>query len=190
MRQNNPPEKSAMATCWIHPQLKPTEFTRRKDPLFNSRLACQRSPLPCSKSPGKTRPGPLTHLERVLLLSFPFSLMVTYPYMTRHMHILHRADWYESIIILLQEKELFARKGWGASLLPAPLKGVFCTIVLLQEVSRLAILTRIETHKHIIFRYTLTNIYQHRNDITAPQIMYTVSSYFYFCSLHWIHMKL
>ncbi len=30
-----------------------------------------------------------------------------------------------------------------ASLLPAPLKGMFCIIVLLQEVSRLAILTRI-----------------------------------------------
>jgi hypothetical protein len=44
---------------------------------------------------------------------------------------------------LLWEKELFARKGGGASLLPVPLKGMFCKIALLQEVSRLAILTRI-----------------------------------------------
>ncbi len=38
---------------------------------------------------------------------------------------------------------IIARKGWGATLLPAPLKGMFCIIKLLQEVSRLAILTRI-----------------------------------------------
>ncbi len=34
-------------------------------------------------------------------------------------------------------------RGEEASLLPAPLKGVFSIIALLQEVSRLAILTRI-----------------------------------------------
>ena len=48
-----------------------------------------------------SRPGPPTHLEQVLLLSFPFSWMVTYLYMTRYIHILYRADWYESINILL-----------------------------------------------------------------------------------------
>jgi hypothetical protein len=74
----------------------PPNLLARKTRHFNSRLACQRSPLPCSKSPGKTRsaippppppaappteqgegagsrPGPPTHLEQVLLLSFPFS---------------------------------------------------------------------------------------------------------------------
>jgi hypothetical protein len=33
-RQNDPPERSAIATCWIHTRLKPAEFTRRKDPPF------------------------------------------------------------------------------------------------------------------------------------------------------------
>ncbi len=32
-----------------------------------------------------------------------------------------------------------------------------------------------DTYTYIVFRNTLTNIYQHRNDITAPQTIYTVS---------------
>ncbi len=94
--QINPPEKSAMATGWIHPRLKPAEFTRRKNPPFQLAACLPEIPLPRSKSPGKTwpaippplppaarpteqgegagsRPGPPTHLEQVLLLSFPFS---------------------------------------------------------------------------------------------------------------------
>jgi hypothetical protein len=35
----NPPEKSAMATCWIYPRLKPAEFTRQKNPPFQL-VAC------------------------------------------------------------------------------------------------------------------------------------------------------
>jgi hypothetical protein len=38
---------------------------------------------------------------------------------------------------------IIAGRGWGAGLLPAPLKGTFYIIYLLQEVSRHAILTRI-----------------------------------------------
>jgi hypothetical protein len=63
--------------------------------------------------------------------------------------------------LLLGEGKV-ARRGWGAGLLPAPLKGVFCIIRALQEVSRHAILTRIGYKAYIIFRYTLTNTYQHR----------------------------
>ncbi len=54
-----------------------------------------------------------------------------------------------------------------------------------------------------MFRYTLTNIYQHRNDITAPKnniycfisIMCTynvqpIIALLLHCFLHWIHMNL
>jgi hypothetical protein len=123
-RWNNPPEKSAMATCWIHPRLKPAKFTRRKDPPFQLAACLPEIPPSLLKIPRQdptrhpsppplqlrqrsrgegagNRPGPPMHLERVLLLSFPFSWMVTYPYMTRHIHIPYRADRYESINILL-----------------------------------------------------------------------------------------
>ncbi len=123
-RRNNPPEKSAMATCWIHTRLKPAEFTFRKDAPFQLAVCLPEIPPSLLKIPREdparhpsppppqlrqrsrgegagSRPGAPTHLEQVLLLSFPFSWMVTYPYMTRHIHILHRADWYESITILL-----------------------------------------------------------------------------------------
>ncbi len=87
-RQINPPKCLAMETCQIHLRVWPANFT------------CQRSPLPRSKSPGRTwlanllpppqlrqrsrrgggggarsRPGPPMHLEQVLLL---FSWMITY----------------------------------------------------------------------------------------------------------------
>jgi hypothetical protein len=73
-----------------------------------------------------------------------------------------------------------ARKGWGASLLPAPLKGMFCIIKLLQEVSRLAILTRIG-HKgilYIMFRHTQTNIY-----ISIEMIYCTTNNIYCFISI-------
>jgi hypothetical protein len=95
-----------------------------------------------------SRPGPPTHLEQVLLLSFPISLMATYSYMTRYIHILHREDLMWKYKYIAVGEGIVARKGWGASLLPAPLEGMFCIIKLLQEVSRLAILTRIG-HKNI-----------------------------------------
>ncbi len=99
-RRNDPPEKSAMTTCQIHTRLKPAEFTRRKDPPFQP-TAClpvnppsplriprqdlaRHSPPPLQlrqRSRGEgagSRPGPPTHPEQVLLLSFPFSWMATY----------------------------------------------------------------------------------------------------------------
>ncbi len=107
------------------------------------------------------RPGPPTHIEQVLLLFFHISWMATYPCKAQYIHILHRADWMKYKYITVGEGTI-ARRGWGAGLLPAPLKGVFCIIYSLQEVSRRAILTRIGNETYIIFRYTLTNTYQHR----------------------------
>ena len=124
MCQNDPPNKCAKMTRQNILPWKPARFTRennlpnllaRKTSHFNSRLACQRSPLPCSKSPGRTRPanppppppaapptehgegagsrpGPPTHIEQVLFLSFPISWTATYSCITRYIHILHRAD--------------------------------------------------------------------------------------------------
>ncbi len=109
-RQINPPKCLAMETCQIYPRVWPAKFT------------CQRSPLPRSKSPGRTwlanlpppptapptelegrggersRPGPPVHLEQVLLL---FSWMITYSCITQHIHTLHRADKTKYINILL-----------------------------------------------------------------------------------------
>ncbi len=62
----NPPNKCAKMTRQIILPWKSAGFTRENNPPnllarktchFSSRLACQRSPLPCSKSPGKTRPA-------------------------------------------------------------------------------------------------------------------------------------
>jgi hypothetical protein len=96
-RRNNPPEKSAMATCWIPRRLKPAEFTLRKNPPFQLAAclpeippsllkiprqdpACHPFPPPPPAAPptepgegAGSRPGPPTHLKQVLLLSFPFS---------------------------------------------------------------------------------------------------------------------
>ncbi len=120
MCQNDPPNKCAKMTCQNILPWKSAGFTHENNPPnllarkichFNSRLACQRSPLPCSKSPSKTRPanpppphssangagggagsrpGPPTHIEQVLFLSFPISWMATYSCITQHIHIPHR----------------------------------------------------------------------------------------------------
>ncbi len=136
MRQNDPPNKCAKMTRQNILPWQPARFTCENNPPnllarkichFNSRLACQRSPLLCSKSPGWTRPanppppppaapqteqgegagsrpGPATHIEQVLLLSFPISWMATYSYMTWYIHILYRADWYEIEIYWCRRK--------------------------------------------------------------------------------------
>ncbi len=159
MCQNDPPNKCAKMTRHNILPWKSAEFTCENNPPnllarktchFNSRLACQRSPLPRSKSPGRTwlanpppppprvrqrsggwgagrRPGPPTHIEQLLLLSFHISWMVTYSYKTQYIHILHRADWMKYKYITVGEGTI-ARRGWGAGLLPALLKGVFCII--------------------------------------------------------------
>jgi len=155
MCQNDPPNKCAKMTRQNILPWQPAGFIRENNPPnllarkichFNSRLACQRSPLPCSKSPGWTRPanpptpqlhqrsrgegagsrpGPPTHIEQVLFLSFHISWMATYSCITQYIHILHRADWMKYKYIAVGEG-IIARRGWGAGLLPAPLKGMFC----------------------------------------------------------------
>ncbi len=94
-----------------------------------------------------SRPGPPTHIEQVLLLSFPISSMATYSlWHDTYIFYTERIDMKYKYIAV--GEGIIARKGWGASLLPAPLKGMFCIFKLLQEVSRLAILTRIG-HRNI-----------------------------------------
>ncbi len=115
MCQNDPPNKCAKMTRQNILPWKSAGFTRKNNPPnllarktchFNSRLACQRSPLPRSKSPGRTwlahpppplpptapptergegagnRPGPPTHIEQVLFLSFHISWLATYSCIT------------------------------------------------------------------------------------------------------------
>jgi hypothetical protein len=72
-----------------------------------------------------SRPGPPTHTEQVLFLSLHISWMATYSYITQHIHILHRADCIKYKCIAVGEG-IIARRGCGAGLLPAPLKGMFC----------------------------------------------------------------
>ncbi len=61
---------------------------------------------------------------------------------------------------------IIAAKGCRAGLFPAPLKGMFCIIKLLQEVSRLAILRRIGyKNMYNILLYSNEYTYQHRKDI-------------------------
>ncbi len=158
MCQNDPLNKCAKMTRQNILPWKSAGFTRENNPPnllarkichFNSRLACQRSPFPCSKSPGKTRPanppppptapptergegaesrpGPPTHIEQVLFLSFPIPWMATYSCITQYIHILHSADWMKYKCIAVGEG-IIARRGWGAGLLPAPLKGMFCIL--------------------------------------------------------------
>ena len=153
MCQTDPPNKSAKMSCHENLPDPPARMTRQ---IYLPEIPP--SPL---KSPGRTwlanlppppqlrqrskgggarsRPGPPVHLEQVLLL---FSWMITYSCITRYIHILYRADWTKYKYIAVGEGKV-ARRGWGAGLLPAPLKGVFCVIWILQEVSRHAILTRI-----------------------------------------------
>ncbi len=174
MRQNDPPNKCAKMTRQIILPWQPAGFIRENNPPnllarkichFNSRLACQRSPLPCSKSPGWTRPanppppppqlrqrsrgrgqgagpGPPTHLNRYFCFYSHFMNGNIFLYDTTQTYSTQSGLKWRHKYIAGGER-IIARKGWGAGLLPAPLKGMFCIIRLLQEVSRLAILTRI-----------------------------------------------
>ncbi len=121
MRWNNPPEKYASKICHENlPDLYATKtrqiYTQEKHATLTRSFACQRTPLPRSESPGKTRPATpsppppgnsvngegagggreparLAHASWTGTFTFiPFSWMVTYSYMTQHIHILHRAD--------------------------------------------------------------------------------------------------
>ncbi len=74
-----------------------------------------------------SRPGPPVYIEQVLFLSFHISWMATYSCRAQYIHILHRADWMKYKYITVGEGTI-ARRGWGAGLLRAPLKGVFCII--------------------------------------------------------------
>jgi hypothetical protein len=148
-RQINPPKCLAMETCQIHPRVWPAKFT------------CQRSPLPRSRSPGRTwlanlppppqlrqrsrgEGGQEADLARLCILSRYFYFLMNdyiFLYNTTLIFYTERINKVYKYIAVGEVK--VARRGWGAGLLPAPLKGVFCIIWILQEVSRHAILTRI-----------------------------------------------
>ncbi len=160
MCQTDPPNKSAKMSCHENLPDPPARMTRQiylpeippsllKIPRQN--MARQPSP-PHSSANGagrggaRSRPGQPVHIEQVLSFSFHISWMATCSCKAQYIHILHRADWMKYKYITVGEGTI-ARRGWGAGLLPAPLKGMFCIIRVLQEVSRLAILTRIG-YKH------------------------------------------
>ena len=58
-RRNDPPEKSAMATCQIHMRLKPAEFNRQKDLPFQL-AACLPEIPPFPAQNPQAGPGPPT----------------------------------------------------------------------------------------------------------------------------------
>ncbi len=53
------------------------------------------------------------------------TVMATYSCITQYIHSLHRADWMKYKYIAVGEGTI-SRRGWGADLLLAPLKGMFC----------------------------------------------------------------
>ncbi len=147
-RENNPPNLLAGKICH-----------------FNSRLACQRSPPTLFKIPsldparqpspppsssangaggrgqGAGQAHPRT-LNRYFCFHSHFMNGYIFLYDTIHTYSTQSGLKWRYKYIAVGER-IIVRKGWGASLLPALFKGMFCIIKLLQEVSRLAILTRI-----------------------------------------------
>ncbi len=163
MRQNDPPNKCAKMTPQNILPWQPAGFTREKNPPnllarkichFNSGLACQRSPLPSSKSPGWIRPAnppppppaappteqggggrepaQPTHAYWTGTFAFIPHFMNGYIFLydTIHTYSTQSGLIWKYKYIAVGEGTI-ARKGWGASLLPAPLKGMFCIIKLL-----------------------------------------------------------
>ncbi len=157
MRQNDPPNKCAKKTRQNILPWQPAGFTRENNPPnllarkichFNSRLACQRSPLPCSRSPrldparhpppqqlrqrsrGRGQGAGPAHpriLNRYFYFHSHFMNGYIFLYDTIHTYSTQSGLMWKYKYIAVGEG-IIARKGWGASLLPAPLKGMFCTI--------------------------------------------------------------
>ena len=157
MCQNDPPNKCAKMTHQNILPWKSAEFTRENNPPnllarktchFNSRLACQRSPLPRSKSPGRTwlaNPPPPPQLRQrsggggreptrpacaYWTGTFPFfsHLMNGYMFLYNTIHTYSAQSGLNEYKYITVGEGIIARRGWGAGLLPAPLKGVFCII--------------------------------------------------------------
>ncbi len=154
-RQINAPKRPAKISCRENLPNPPARITRRlylpEGPAISTRgLLARDPPFPAQNpqaehgppTPPPTapptergvgagrRPGPPTHIEQVLLLFFHVSWMATYSCKTQHIHILYRVDWMKYKYITVGEGTI-ARRGWGAGLLPAPLKGVFCIILII-----------------------------------------------------------
>ncbi len=117
-RQINAPKWPAKISCRENLPDSPARIIRRiylpEKPAISTRgLLAREHPFPAQNpqarpgpppSPPPTapltergegagsRPGPSTHIEQVLFLSFHISWMATYSCITQHIHILHRAD--------------------------------------------------------------------------------------------------
>ena len=134
--RENLPDSPARIIRRIYLPEKPAISTRgllARDPPFPAQNPQARPgpptlpPPPSSSANGAegegagSRPGPPTHLEQVLLLSFPISWMVTYSDVIRYIHILHRADWMKYNILLKEKEQLL---GGGEELVSSrPVKG-------------------------------------------------------------------
>ena len=155
MCQTDPPNKSAKMSCHENLPDPPARMTRQiylpeippsllKIPRQN--MARQPPPPPPPAPPteqgggGKesTRPA-CVHWTG----TFTF-LMNDYIFLYNTIHTYSTQSGLDKVYKYIAVGErIVARRGWGAGLLPAPLKGVFCIIWILQEVSRRAIPTRI-----------------------------------------------
>ena len=156
-RQTDPPKCLAMETRQIHPRTWPAKSTCQRSTPSPLKIPQAGHDLPASPpSPphgsangvgGRGRrvdPARLCILNRYFYFSlsdYIFSYNTTHTYSTQ-------GGWNKVYKCIALGEGKVARRGWGAGLLPAPLKGVFCIIRALQEVSRHAILTRIG-YKHV-----------------------------------------
>ncbi len=137
------PEKSANSTRGLLARDPPS-------PAQNPQAGPGRQPSPSPPTAPPTeqregagsRPGPPTHLNRYFCFHSHFMNGYIFLYDTTHTFSTQSGLKWRYKYIAVGER-IIARKGWGAGLLPAPLKGMFSIIKLSQEVSRLAILTRI-----------------------------------------------
>ena len=160
MCQTDPPNRPAKMSCHGNMPDPPASMTRQihlpeippsLPKIPQAGHACQPPPPPPHSSVNgaggrgaRSRPGPPVHLEQVLLLSL--NVYISLQNITHTYSI--QSGWNKVYKYITLGEGKVARRGWGAGLLPAPLKGVFCIIRALQEVSRHAILTRIG-YKHI-----------------------------------------
>ena len=136
-RQTDPPSRPAKMSCHGNTPNPPANMTRQihLPEIPPSLLKIPRQDMTCQPPPptappteqgegARSRPGPPVHLEQVLLLSLECLHILTehniYAFYTERIRQVYK-------YITLGEGRV-ARRGWGAGLLPAPLKGVFCII--------------------------------------------------------------
>ncbi len=135
------PEKSAISTRGLLARNSPS-------PAQNPQAGPGPPTLPPPTAPpteqgegAGSRPDPPTHLNRYFCFHSHFMNGYIFLYDMTHTYSTQSGLKWRYKYSAVGER-IIARKGWGAGLLPVPLRGMFCIIRLSQEVSRLAILTR------------------------------------------------